>query len=61
MNTLYKKIIGVANAVIWYTYYSAQDNRTLDTKVAEYFDCSLPTEDLGHFPMSPYAENNWIR
>ncbi|MCM4170363.1 DUF1080 domain-containing protein [Arenibacter sp. TNZ] len=46
MNTLYKNI-GVLMLFIGTLTISAQDNRTLDTKVADIL-MQLPTEDLGH-------------
>ncbi|MCK0144701.1 DUF1080 domain-containing protein [Arenibacter sp. F26102] len=46
MNTLYKNI-GVLMLFLATLTISAQDNRTLDTKVADIL-MQLPTEDLGH-------------
>ncbi|MBC8767518.1 DUF1080 domain-containing protein [Arenibacter sp. BSSL-BM3] len=46
MNTLYKNI-GVLMLFLGTLTISAQDNRTLDTKVADIL-MQLPTEDLGH-------------
>jgi hypothetical protein len=46
MNTLYKNI-GVLMLFVGTLTMNAQDNRTLDTKVADIL-MQLPTEDLGH-------------